>query len=299
MKRRSAQSDSFELLLDTVTNAFGGILFLAILIILLVNRQTSVPDSVPVDAPQSLTNANQVKNLQSQISLLEVSIQVQRESLENLTQNDLEGDYAKVAQLQQLLVELQASRESNVSSNQSLIDDLEKLKQQDHELRFQIESEKEMQASLQQELAKRKLPQVRTALTPRLRETRKREFPMLLRYGRIYCPYTHDGSRNSRLFNSDDFIMLSNTINLASVTPKPYRGKAVIDAADLKEYLKTAFKYMDKDLDYIAIATWDDSFAEFNELRNAIVAIGFEYRIIPVESGGFIQEGALGQSFVQ
>ena len=59
MRRRRSGGDgddSLELLLDTITNAFGGIVFLAILVIILLQNssETSTPASKPDEDPLAL-----------------------------------------------------------------------------------------------------------------------------------------------------------------------------------------------------------------------------------------------------
>ena len=84
-----------------------------------------------------------------------------------------------------------------------------------------------------------------------------------------------------------------------SIAVKPYRGIVIDESGDAGSELAAALEDLDKDAYYIAVAAWADSFAEFNTHRNEIVNLGFEYRIIPAEPGGFIQEGGSVEAMIQ
>ena len=51
-RRRTRKQDSLELLLDTICNTFGGVLFIAILVVMLL-QQTGGAPAIPSPAPVS------------------------------------------------------------------------------------------------------------------------------------------------------------------------------------------------------------------------------------------------------
>lgn len=299
MKRRThTTSDSLDLLLDAVTNAFGGILFLAILIVLLVNRQSGRTQPAPtLSSAASIARESRANDLQSQIELLKSTIHEQEKTLNDLTAND--ASFEKVIELQHSVSELEVLKEEFFRKNHALSEEAEDLTQEEKQLQLEILANEKQRASLEEELAKLKLPQIRTAKTPRLKRTSKQEFPFILRYGKLYVPYLVDSDTAARSFNRDDFILVDDGINVTRITPKPYRGIPLNDAVEIADKLKKMLEDLDERQFYIAIAAWSDSFVEFNQLRNTIVLLGFEYRIVPVEVGGFIQEGAVDEAMIQ
>lgn len=301
MRRRSHTSgDSLELLLDAVTNAFGGILCLAILIIILVNQRSGRMRN-PVEASQSSAVQQQVQvaNLQSEVESLTHAIQEQEESLNKLKSESNADHYDRVIEMKQRISELEQERRKFILHNKELLQQFEQARLNQIQADLQVRDYENQKASLEEQLARLRLPQVRTTTTPRLRRTHKKEFPLILRYGRIYVPYSLDPSTGNKTFNEQEFILIEDAIDATRVTPKPYRGVAVEDTAELALRLTASLMDIDGDEYYIAIAAWSDSFTEFNELRNAVVNLGYEYRIIPVETGGFIQEGSIRESLVQ
>lgn len=301
MRRRiDTAGDSLELLLDAVTNAFGGILFLAILIVILVNRTPSRSGKTAEAATR--TSADIViesDSIKAKVQSLSDAIREQEKSLDRLQFNEDASLYENVIDMQRRISQLEKEREEFVLRNKDLLQKSQKTRDSQSQLELQVRERETQKASLEEELARLRLPQVRTAKTPRLRRTYKKEFPLMLRYGRVYFPYTLDESTGNKTFNEEEFILIDDSVDSIRVTPKPYRGVLVEDTRTMANLIAEKFKDFDADDYYIAIAAWSDSFADFNELRNAVVNLGFEYRIIPVEPGGFIQEGAVRESLVQ
>lgn len=80
MRRKPAPTDSLELLLDTICNTFGGILFIAILVVLLLQMtpgSSQESDQTPVTGIPVATAESQIQ----EISMLEREIERQQENL--------------------------------------------------------------------------------------------------------------------------------------------------------------------------------------------------------------------------
>jgi hypothetical protein len=301
MRRRvESAGDSLELLLDAVTNAFGGILFLAILIVILVNRTAGRMDDSPEKTQQDATRLKaEANSLKIEIDTLAQAISEQEQSLDNLKVNQGLSKYERVIDLQKEISELEQQREEFIIRNKKLLQDLASSRDARSQAEKQVQDNESRKATLEEELARLRLPQVRTAKTPRLRKTYKKEFPLILRYGRVYFPYSLDPATGGKSFNENDFLLVDDEVNIMRVSPKAYRGISVEESADFIEKLSDKLDDLDDDAFYIAIAAWSDSFAEFNTLRNEIVNLGYEYRIVPVEPGGFIQEGSIDEALIQ
>jgi hypothetical protein len=148
---------------------------------------------------------------------------------------------------------------------------------------------------LQAEVRKR----TRMALLPALRVTSKREFAVVLRYGRLYFLHASELDMQLGVLNYDDFIVLENDKSTVRITPKPYAGSVIDDSEGVDDLLAMKLTHMDPKESYLAIAVWEDSFADFAHLRNALVELGWEYRLIPLEQSGFISETHVENPLVQ
>src|SRR5688500_11906818 len=75
-RRRTQPPDSLDLLLDTITNAFGGILFLAILVVLLMQKNRHRFDS----------SVNEDPGAPERLAQLRTEIAIRRRTLESQSQ---------------------------------------------------------------------------------------------------------------------------------------------------------------------------------------------------------------------
>lgn len=120
-----------------------------------------------------------------------------------------------------------------------------------------------------------------------------------MRYGRLYRVHRDQGVDLRGRLNTDHFVILADDADQIRVTPKPYAGIPVSDDQQLETQLQETLSASDKEQHYLAIAVWEDSFDRFVFLKNAIVDMGFEYRLIPIEENSIISEGGGGQPLVQ
>ena len=120
-----------------------------------------------------------------------------------------------------------------------------------------------------------------------------------MRYGRIYRLHSHEGIGSPRQLNTDNFIILEVKSDQVRVTPKPYGGIPVSQHEIFQKQLQQELADFDRDVNYIAIAVWEDSFDRFVHFKNEMVDQGIEYRLIPLQDDDIILEGGDGRSHVQ
>lgn len=315
MSRKKTPDSSLELLLDTICNTFGGVLFLAILICVLLRMTTRLEAPVPVaDAasPEELA-ALQVKldELVAELDALRLSASQQRavraatrpekeqafkelqrerdqrdalfkERLEAIGRIEAARSNAQRVRrgLDQLLAR-HAKAKQNVASATS---DLEKAKAEGVRL-----------ASAVDELVKAiRASEAQTAPLPRRRFTIKREIGVVVRFDRLYVWHRY-GRFGERLgLNDDEFVVVGDDGSELLTMPKPYAGVALSDDAAAQSIV-SRLKDFDPDNHYFAIAIWGDSFDTFQILKSALVGLKFEYRLMPVEEGkGVVDRGGRG-----
>jgi len=303
MKRRAiSNSDSLDLLLDAVTNAFGGILFLAILIVLLVSRRSfdeSRQTRQEVDAESSSISASQLEEVLQEIEMLETGIREQEATLQRLRGKNSEGIYSQILSLQEILNGLQTATANNTASTQSLLLSLRVLEQDKAKTQLKIEQDRNELTTLKEKLAEIERPEIRMARVPKLRRTAKSEFPIIVRYGRVYLLHKTLSDGYNHSLNTSDFLLIKEQSSIVRISPKPYAGLPIDDDQSFADAIGKKIEELNPSRDYLALVVWDDSFQEFNEVRNSIVKLGFDYRIIPIEDGGFIQEGSISEAYVQ
>ncbi|QDV83880.1 hypothetical protein [Stieleria sp.] len=297
MSRRrtnSNEDDSLELLLDTVSNVFGGVMFLTLLAALLIIARGTAP-AEPDDAVEERPVPVSAVLVEAKIRQTAAAIQAQQEIMRQL---DPDGDVmAKSDRLRSLEQTLSLARR-----HAGRTDHLKEAQQQ--ALRDQLANQSELEqqiADVKQQIA----DQAATASAIRTQSERSVEFRplsrsmtdeavVLLRYGRWYLLQTGP----SEGVNRDDFFVLQHSRSLTRVTPKPHRGSPVTSQSlsDLVTRLKAEFK---PGQFHVLIAVWDDSFSEFNPVKDAVKAAGYTYRTLPCDSSTRLSNQYAAEAYVQ
>jgi len=301
-RRRSREDDSLDMLLDTISNTFGGILFLTLLVALLVhsNKSTTLEQQSQSVSQHELTQLRKglaTKTIQLQ-SLSQV-LATQQQTLadfkpsqsHSIIERILELKSKKLALVQQRM-DLTASWSRLANENTNLDKEL-----QDRSSRHR-QSQQDI-ARLFQQLKKEVRKRTRMARLPALRTTQKQEFALVMRYGRLYFLHASKLDKQLGSLNYEDFVVLKREQSTVRITPKPYAGLAVDASGSLEEALQGKLQHLSSKELYLAIAVWEDSFREFEHLRTALVNIGWEYRLIPVEEQGSILESHTENPLVQ
>jgi hypothetical protein len=302
MKRRaSLEFDSLELLLDTICNTFGGILFLAVLVIMLVHRTGESLEQAAVQPNLSVQTSlpQDLEQRQSELQSLERAFKEYRSTLAGLETDQVAAQAHRVLNLRNEAAELTARRVEYVRHFASLNEEIAADEKQRQNVSSSASVAKQTQQSLIEQLDRERKNRTRTASLPVLRQTTKREFPIIVRFGRLYIPFTAETGLATRKSNLSEFVILDDNGPVIRVTPKPYAGLPINDDDHLLAALRQKLNSIDHDSVYLAIGVWEDSFEQFQILKERIVKLGFEYRLVPIASGEFIQESPVKETLVQ
>lgn len=302
MNRNEPDSTSLDLLLDTITNTFGGVLFVTILVVLQLRTSQVIDASLTANKfAVSATDVlhEEIKRRTDEMNLLKQVAVAQRRSMEQLSRGDAKKSYQQVIQYRERLQELDIERSLAMSTIEREASEVERLKSEMDDRRAHIEVERQRRDELEMEMAREKLMRTRTAELPTLRATEKREFPVIVRFGRLYTPYELDPVSLERSRHLDEFLPLGEEDEVERLTPNPLRGIPLDSSEKSEQLLGQLWDQFPKDSFYVCAAVWDDSFSEFPALKNSLVTRGIEYRLIPTAAGDTIQEGNTSGAFVQ
>lgn len=303
--RRRTGDSSLELLLDTITNTFGGVLFLAILVSLLL-RTASSTNSSPAPATTTISVSEQaeyevrLEDLQDQLARLQRP-RTPDPALASDSQPDRSQDEAALlsAELaaavhEQATVGLQTAafqreREAAMAEMTGLADRRTAAAEQLSRAQAGMDAATEESRRLQQvrlTLERNSKPTTieQTVGMPTLRETQKQQVAVLLRFGRLYMMHRwRDGVRLGP--NPDHFVVTPGTPPIAR--PKPNAGVAV-SAETITSELRRLLRPFPEAQWVVAVVVFHDSFVEFQILKQAIVEAGYEYNPISVGPGGSV-----------
>jgi hypothetical protein len=289
--RRRTPSDSLYLLLDTLCNAFGGIILLAVLVVLLTNKERSL-DSNPSESSELLQRRlklaqNDLQKAEELFQSLQKRVEDQRWKAQIALVKDRKALQEELARTRD-----DANRASKELESANAADPAERLKFLNARLAeaqaFKLEARNRLAADqenvvrLHQRLQDL-LGQV-TTLTKEIErpvrlpiehETGKKAIFLIARYGRIYS------CRNPDLSINETEIVWTKAGE--STTAEPIRGKG-IDVILAPEAFRRFLSSQSQDAVYLAFCVFEDSFPVFLRAKQIAADAGFAYGWEPFRS---------------
>jgi hypothetical protein len=288
--RRQPPQDSLDLLLDTMCNAFGGIILMAVMIALLARQ---------VPRPSRGQQTDDAELLQRRITRASAEVERLRASLDDLNTRASSPALAErmtlareQARLQAQLENAQAAARRGPGAASPAVDPAARLAQ----LRSQMEeailqansasnalaASKEDSARLQQRVAdlERQLSQAKADSEQTLRLPREHQssliaFHVAVRYGLVYPLYDANLNRNTESvkwtpFKEDTFV-----------EPRPGAG---LDPARHPAAFTSLLSSLPKNRYYLSFYVYEDSWAAFNLAKQMALKSGLQYGWRPKES---------------
>jgi hypothetical protein len=311
MARKSDLNDSsLELLLDTICNTFGGVLFLAMLVSLLLTQtrkrselEAQTADPVPAVSAADLVRldvrADETERELAQLEAVVADVReiggqmadpAYREKLDAMqTAVRKEADMAaRRVRLLQDIADAQAATAraaggSAAAERQKAAAESQMAAAEQRLEAATRERERLVQTAIRLRDDTARIATVSTTgRAPRERETDKNEFGVMLKYGRMYL--MHKYKNGSREVNTQDFVvtpgLLTNTAE-----PKPNAGLDLngrgMELTELRQYLASH----PSRTWYPCVVVHPDSFEAFLTLKSGLVALGYEYRLMPTSKG--------------
>lgn len=297
-KRGTEDNDALDLLLDTVSNVFGGVMFLTLLAALLViSRGATNAEPPPEPTPEIPEDVPILDDriVQMELEQTRSAVATQQRILKNLPSQP--GDLEKIEQLASLQETLSDSRAELQRKREELLKTQNAKAEQEEQQAEQASKQRELAeqvAQKREELKQSEKVGKRTIAFRPLEASSRGEAILVLRYGRIYV---FQNSPQSRSYNEADFFKSGSVGSGISITPKPHRGIPATQegAQQIASRLRRSFPAHQY---HVTIAVWNDSFGQFNMLSDALKAAGYRYRTIPSNDETKLTFGATA-SFVQ
>jgi len=294
MARRSRgadASDAFELFLDTISNTFGGVLFIALLVCILLNMSGAASESPDPqeDRIKAAHLESKLRGLLERIAHLKEEHEEQKEKIESLL-----GSQADKG----LLVEfskLSAAEQNELAELARKTDDVRRLNNEVVSLRQLLQLLRQQQAKIDRELRlagaelqNRTPQQAQRIRLPRFKETNKDQVAIFLSGGRMFMAFHYNG-RGKRLSLNKSGVELD--AGGKSVRPKPGAGWLIKDREALAKHLKVFLAQFREKSHYFALVVWPDSHAECDMLRDELIRMGFGYNLLLIKEGSPVYIG--------
>lgn len=283
---RTSQPDSLELLLDTICNTFGGVLFIAILVIIL----TQLTGKTRRPEPQEAGSPEAVRLLGDKIARLRAEIATLRQvrSTQELLEDQLASTDNKT--LAETRTQIRATRDALATERDQLLLDIVRREAQRREhrnaaaaLMRQVAAAAHDLEDIRARAQKERATRTREARMPTVHETHKRPVPAVIRYGRLYIWHRYERSGERVGLNTEEFVILGEDADGVLTSPKPTAGIPLTAGDSLADTIAERLRGFDSEHAYIDAAVRPDSFAHFQYLRNALVKLGYEYRLLPLQ----------------
>lgn len=276
MRRRQTQTDSFDLFLDTICNTFGGIIFLAILVAILIQTRSVLHQ--PEQKDQTTHTRQEVRELQTRLTAAESSVQrltVALESMPEVKPNDDFREYAEAKNelaetdrnIQQMMAESKTKSkelEAIIAANETLEEDNQKVPER---LKSLTELVKNEAAAVSDIINTRQT----TLKLPREKESSSRSTLALLKGDLLYIAGEFDGSRDE--FDGPH-VETKKTVGGFRVLPETGQGVGT-DNSQTASFLSRTVRQGQ----IVTLAVWPDSFGLFTELKPKLIKSGLRYQI--------------------
>lgn len=286
-RRNAAKQDSLELLLDTICNTFGGVLFIAILVVMLL-QQT---DSRVVSSPKAEVAPGELIKLGKHLSEVSdelIRLKANRESqaiiVDKFSTDEVRDLIHRQRDLAKSEAELQQKVNTLLAQNVLIAASIETSRENNAKVRENLASalfQKQQAETALEENRKRRTAEARL---PLLRSSeRKAEIGVVLQFGRIYLWHQYDRFQNRDGLNTVDFVVVGEESGGIVTRPKPTGGIVLDESAGSKDAVRRLLRRFDPKTCYFVAIVRPDSFSMFSQFRDVALELGFNYRLMPVE----------------
>jgi hypothetical protein len=277
-RRRIEIPDSLELLLDTICNTFGAVIFISMLLSLLAGKKGGASDA---DMTSELIE-QMTTQLERDVAVSRARhTQLQRQVSQ---QSELLKQFSSPASLQ-MAGEIMQATENTMRMLDSRSTQLEILKEheteslkKEQELMHQLDAREKLQR--EKEAITRELEAAterlgRKAKISRIRPTSKLGFAFMLHNNRLYRTLTPDGD-----LDETDCIELDRD-GLQIISPRPTGG---LDLEKGEGRIGLRFDQLDSGKHFVRLFVSPNSFAQFIVVKDALIDRGLEYEVIVFEN---------------
>jgi hypothetical protein len=300
-RKHESVEGSLDLLLDTITNTFGSVLFITMLVAILL--RTAGIASVAQESPSKVDQAR----AEARISELNAEVERLRLKLDSLPSADpalarVEAEITRLLEeMAQVLAEDAAvaaettvDQERAAELKRKIVEAREKLErlkplaQEQADRRKRAEERAAELAKAAIELDKPVDPTriTQTARLPELEPTKKEQIGIYMRYGRVYVMHAW-GPGGERLGpNTEHFVVTSRSDGRQSARARPDAGY-IADGSTVTKTLRNILRHHPAEAWVVALGVHEDSFSQFQAVKAALVELGYQYEplIIRKESG--------------
>lgn len=281
MKRDTNEVSSFDLFLDTICNTFGGIVFLAILLALMI--QTRAVVKMEYASSEQPPTPDEIRQLTSRLDSLASAHASLAATLENTPETfgvaDDQEYRQKIELLNQLNAEIAEVTQQNAKASRLLAEQLV----ENAALQAANEKLPDELAETRKELVKRQTQYLvameskqQTLRLPKTRSSSAASMLLLFKGNRVYVAHRPSLFRGG--FNADHVTTKTLILGGTEIRPVAGAGWPIDDAEGLRQIHQIVQEAADQGL-ILTTAVWPDSYARFSGLREKMIKATVPYQL--------------------
>ncbi|QDU39215.1 hypothetical protein Mal4_35520 [Maioricimonas rarisocia] len=285
MKRtRATGGDSLELLLDTICNTFGGIVFISLLIVLMLQ---SSRDRLTARETSSVSEQD-LELMRLDLAAAEVRVKRLQEArarqiamLARHIPDELQERLHHLRQTTERQTQLEKRAAQRRQENLERFEELQHTHAEREEMRKQLEAARKELTELESQ--SRMMADARVVRLPRARSHPPLHgLQLSLCYDRLY--FRHDPDEllsGQRRPNPDDYLITEVDSTFIRVQPKPTAGIDLRDPERARALLLARLRRFPQSEWSVTVTVWPDSFDVWSTARSIIADAGYHYALFP------------------
>ena len=284
-RRRRLQTSSLDLFLDTICNAFGGIMFISILISILIQMRGNPSDTPAskdgVTESEALDKQEKVERLQQQIRVLTETVSDRERLLFNEESAESNALLARKEKLVEDLEKAQLAQQSLLGTTASKGIAIQKAQQDLQELEKRLKDARLAVSERSKELEE-SLDAVETTTTlPKVSNTLKGNLMFAMRYGKLFLITDTEGDGDHGV-NSKHVSALDLGIGV-QIRLKQAAGWDLDSAQDFSEFKRVLDNHSNSST-FISVAVFSDSHSKFTQLKAKLIEMQYDYDLLPLDN---------------
>lgn len=302
-RRKQNTSSSLDLFLDTICNAFGGIMFLSILISLLLQMRSdeSGSETTPMLTAEEFHDLQtEIERLSGENDRMVQSIQLLHDSLNSTSPENHD----------QTRLKLQIDKErKEISDNMKARDTLTKQLgaltasnlTMEKQLREAGEEMTRLEAKLERsslDLEKAVATRTRSTELPKTKSTSKANVLLGLRYGKLYLISNLRSGKFSADRWNKDHVLDTSFLGVTRIRMRQDAGLPV-EHESFAANASVLLRNVSAEDYFMSIAVWPDSYEQFETVKQYMIARGFEYDLLPLGDVDAVSIASGGAATVQ
>ena len=282
-------SEAFDLFMDTISNAFGGIVFISLLVCVMLQLTQSIskqPDPSEIERMQAMLHGVQGE-IDSLLKVKEEQIR-QIQSLGAIVDPELLKKYLELVQKEKELQVAYSDLISAINAMRLGTDDLRRKL-------LELEAQRNELIDKLEKLKKKGVPE--EGAPPVAKLSRKRSVAVFISQGRMsFCHKFND--KGEPIAENDDDVSITTNETGKFLSPRPGRGMSVDGSPDGLKKIAAAFDGFspspkpgqnERDAHCVVMVVWPDSYSQCAVVRDWLIGRKFEYGLIFMREGQQVQ----------